>query len=215
MTHQQTWLYIIAMKNILENMIARGDIEPLIVVTPSFYSYGLFGDDDMKEIKEFSQVKVDSTNNFIKELRYDLIPAVEGKYSTYADGTEEENFISSRDHRALAGLSNGCRITYLGGMVENFDYFSWFGCYSASIDSQMILNALNSETFNQYSLNYMFNADGIYDFAYNSHKKMVKELLEDEKFNQDNVEYVQIAFGYHSARSWRVAFYDSLQRFFK
>ncbi len=44
---------------------------------------------------------------------------------------------------------------------------------------------------------------------------MVKELLEDEKFNQDNVEYVQIAFGYHSARSWRVAFYDSLQRFFK
>ena len=51
--------------------------------------------------------------------------------------------------------------------------------------------------------------------AYNSHKKMVKELLEDEKFNQDNVEYVQIAFGYHSARSWRVAFYDSLQRFFK
>ena len=100
-------------------------------------------------------------------------------------------------------------------MVENFDYFSWFGCYSASVDSQMILNALNSETFNQYSLNYMFNADGIYDFAYNSHKKMVKELLEDEKFNQDNVEYVQIAFGYHSARSWRVAFYDSLQRFFK
>ena len=61
----------------------------------------------------------------------------------------------------------------------------------------------------------VFNADGIYDFAYNSHKKMVKELLEDEKFNQDNVEYVQIAFGYHSARSWRVAFYDSLQRFFK
>ena len=42
-----------------------------------------------------------------------------------------------------------------------------------------------------------------------------KEKQEDEKFNQDNVEYVQIAFGYHSARSWRVAFYDSLQRFFK
>ena len=98
MTHQETWLYKIGVKNILDNMIARGDIEPLIVVTPSFYSYGLFGDDDMKEIKEFSQVKVDSTNNFIKELRYDLILAVEGKYSTYADGTEEEIFISSFLH---------------------------------------------------------------------------------------------------------------------
>lgn len=213
--HQNTWLYTIGVKNVLDNMIYYGDIDPVIVVTPSFYSYGLYGDDDMKGIKDVSQVKKNSTENFGKELRYDLLPAVETAYSTYAKDVSEESLIASRDHRAMAGLSNGCRITYLGGMIENFDYISWFGCYSASVDSELILNALHSEKFAPYRLNYMFNADGIYDFAYNEHKKMVKELLQSDKFNQNNVEYVKVAFGYHSARSWRVGLYNSLLRFFK
>lgn len=100
-------------------------------------------------------------------------------------------------------------------MAQNFDYISWFGCFSSSVDSGLILDALNSEKFRDYKLNYMLNADGIYDFAYNGHKHMVNELMEDEKFNEDNCEYVKIAFGYHSARSWRVGMYNALQRFFK
>ena len=213
--HQETWLYTIGVKNILDNMIYYGDIEPLIVVTPSFYSYGLYGDDNMTSVTEVTPVKENSTNNFGMELRNDIIPAVESKYSTYAADVTEEALISSRDHRAMAGLSNGCRITYLGGMVENFDYISWYGCFSSSVDSQILLDALNSERYSDYELNYMFNADGIYDFAYNGHKKMVEELMEDERFTEENTEYVTISFGYHSARSWRVGLYDALQRFFK
>lgn len=213
--HQDTWFYKVGVKSVLDNMIYYGDIEPLIVVAPSFYSYGLYGDDNMKSIMELTPVKDNSTKNFGRELRNDLIPAVEAKYSTYAEGVSEHELQASRDHRAMAGLSNGCRITYNGGMIENFDYISWFGCYSSSVDSKTIIDALSSEKFSGYKLNYMFNADGIYDFAYNGHKKMVKELLESDKFNENNVEYVQIAFGYHSARSWRVGLYDSLLRFFK
>ncbi len=193
----------------------KGDIEPLIVVAPTFYSYGLYGDDDMKDIKDVTPVKKNSSANFGRELRFDIIPAVESEFSTYADGASESALQSSRDHRAMAGLSNGCRITYTGGMIENFDYISWFGCYSSSIDSELVLDALSSEKYKNYKLNYMFNADGIYDFAYNGHKKMVNELVGNGKFGDDNVEYVQVAFGYHSARSWRVGLYDSLQRFFK
>ena len=213
--HQDTWLYTIGMKNILDNMIYYGDIEPLIVVAPSFYSYGLYGDDDMSSITEMTPVKQNSTNNFGRELRNDIIPAVESRYSTYAEDVTQEALASSRDHRAMAGLSNGCRITYLGGMIENFDYISWYGCFSSYVDSSLILDALNSEKFKDYGLNYMFNADGIYDFAYNGHKKMVNELMKDDKFTAENTEYVQIDFGYHSARSWRVGLYDALQRFFK
>ncbi len=213
--HQDTWLYTIGAKNILDNMIYYGDIEPLIVVAPTFYSYGLYGDDDMKDIKDVTPVKKNSSANFGRELRFDIIPAVESGFSTYADGASESALQSSRDHRAMAGLSNGCRITYTGGMIENFDYISWFGCYSSYIDSELVLDALSSEKYKNYKLNYMFNADGIYDFAYNGHKKMVNELVGNGKFGDDNVEYVQVAFGYHSARSWRVGLYDSLQRFFK
>lgn len=213
--HQDTWFYTIGAKNILDNMIYYGDIEPLIVVAPCFYSYGLYGDDDMTDIKDVTPVKQHSTDNFGRELRFDLIPAVESEFSTYARGVTEEDLAASRDHRAMAGLSNGCRITYLGGMVENFDYISWFGCFSAAADSELILDALNGEKYKDYPLNYMFNADGIYDFAYNEHKKMVRELMESERFNENNTEYVQVAFGYHSARSWRVGLYNALQRFFR
>ena len=115
----------------------------------------------------------------------------------------------------MAGLSNGARITLSGGMMENFDCISWFGCFSSSVDSAELLKALNSEKFSSYKLNYMFNADGIYDFAYNGHKNMVEELMKDDMFTEENTEYVQIAFGYHSARSWRVGLHDALQRFFK
>lgn len=213
--HIETWLYTIGIKNVLDNMIYYGDIDPLIVVTPTFYCYGLYGDDDMTNIKEVTPTKKKSSENFGYELRNDLIPAIEGHYSTYSSGTDESSFIASRDHRALAGLSNGARITLNGGMQQNFDYISYFGCFSSSVDAEELLTSLKQEKFKDYKLNYMFNSDGIYDFAYNSHMKMYKKLLEDEMFDEKNSEYVEIAFSYHSARSWRVGLYDALQRFFK
>lgn len=213
--HINTWLYSIGMKNILDNMIYYGDIDPLIVVTPTFYCYGLYGDDDMRNVTDVTPVKTKSTENFGYELRYDLIPTIEGKFSTYASSTSESDLIASRDHRAMAGLSNGCRITYRGGMEMNLDYLSYFGCFSSSVPSDELLESLHSEKNENYKINYMFNADGIYDFAYNSHKKMYDELLKDDLFNAKNSEYVEIAFGYHSSRSWRVGLYNALQRFFK
>lgn len=214
-THQDTWFYTIGAKNVLDNMIYYGDIEPLIVVAPSFYSYGLYGDDNYSSITEVTPVKQHSTDNFGMELRNDIIPAVEAAYSTYAEGTSSEELTASRDHRAMAGLSNGCRITYSGGMMQNFDYISWFGCFSSSCDSAELLQALADERYEGLALNYMFNADGIYDFAHNAHRKMVDSLLENDMFTDENTEYVEIAFGYHSARSWRVGLYDALQRFFR
>ncbi len=214
-THQNTWLYTIGMKNILDNMIYYGDIEPLIVVAPTFYCYGLYGDDSFTSVTEVTPVKDLSTQNFGSELRYDIIPAVESTYSTYAEDTTEEALQASRDHRAMAGLSNGCRITFRGGMEENFDYISWYGCFSSYVDSSELLSALHQSKYSGLKLNYMFNADGIYDFAHNGHKHMVEDLMEDSLFTEDNTEYVNISMGYHSNRSWRVALYDALQRFFK
>lgn len=214
-THQDTWLYEIGVKDILDNLIHYGDIKPLIVVAPTFYCYGIYGDDTSTNLKEYAGVKQQSSDNFAYELRNDLIPAVEGHYATYAEGTDEASLKASRDHRAMAGLSNGCRITLNAGMIGSFDYISYFGCYSSSVDSSKILEALDSEKYAGLKLNYMFNADGIYDFAYNAHRKMVDALLESEHFDSANTEYVEVPFGYHSARSWRVGFYDSLLRFFK
>ena len=61
-------------KTMLDQMIEQQVIEPLIVVTPTFYV-----EDDCKDGLD------PLTYSFAKELRNDLMPAVEAQYSTYAE----------------------------------------------------------------------------------------------------------------------------------
>ena len=208
--HINTWFDRVKVKDVLDNLIAMEVINPLIVVTPTFYSYGLYGDDDIKDIKAMTPVKQNSSNNFEYELRNDIIPTVESTYSTYAVDTSEEGLKQSRDHRAMAGLSNGARITLHSGMMANFDYISEFGIYSSSCDSQELLYALNTPSYQSLKLNGFYNASGIYDFAYNSQKKMYDTLLKEERFKQAKSYFFQVTFGYHANRTWRVGLYDSL-----
>ncbi len=212
--HINTWFNTVGVKNILDNLIYQNLIDPLIVVTPTFYSYGLYGDDTMKNIKDFSPVKQYSSENFIHELRNDIIPNVEGQYSTFAKDVSVSSLQNSRRHRALAGLSNGARITLNGGLVNNFDYFSNFGCFSSSIDANTIIEALNKEENANLEIDSFVNVSGIYDFAYNSQKKMVNALKSEERF-KDKISFYEVLFGAHKARTWRVGFYDALQCFFK
>lgn len=81
------------------------------------------------------------------KLRYDIIPAVESIYSTYAESASDEDLQASREHRAMAGLSNGCRITYRGGMEENFDYISRYGCFSSYVDADEVLQTLHQDKY--------------------------------------------------------------------
>ena len=66
-------------KTMLDNMIADGDIEPLIVVTPTFYV-----EDDCAD--DLDQL----TYSFAKELRNDLMPEIESSYSTYAKSADDK-----------------------------------------------------------------------------------------------------------------------------
>ena len=79
---------------ILDNMIMNGDLEPMIVVTPTFNGGNC------------------TAQNFYNELRKDVIPFVEGKYSTYAESTSEADIAASRKHRAYGGFSMGAVSTW-------------------------------------------------------------------------------------------------------
>ena len=59
-------------KKMVDNLIANGEIKPLIIVTPTFYRPSNVPDHP------------DLTSQFQYELRKDLIPYVESHYSTYA-----------------------------------------------------------------------------------------------------------------------------------
>ena len=65
----------------------------------------------------------------VLELRNDLIPYIETHYSTYGNGT---NLSSTREHRAMAGLSMGGMQTINIGIGECVDLFAYYGAFSAA-----------------------------------------------------------------------------------
>ena len=104
---------------IVDNLIADGKAEPMIVVMPN----GRAQKNDRAEGNVFESAPAFAT--FERDLLDDLIPAIESRYSVLAD----------REHRALAGLSMG------GGQSLNFglthlDMFAWVGGFSSAPNTQ-------------------------------------------------------------------------------
>lgn len=100
---------------ILDNVIADGKAEPMIVVMPN----GRAQKNDRAEGNVFAAAP--AFEKFEADLLDDVIPAIESRYSVLAD----------REHRALAGLSMG------GGQSLNFglahlDVFAWVGGFSSA-----------------------------------------------------------------------------------
>lgn len=95
------------LKRIIDNMIANGDIEPLIVVTPTFYG----GKND--------------TAFFHEELISTVVPLIETKYHTYAASGEIKDLKASREHRAFGGFSMGSVTTWYT-FINCLDYFKYY-----------------------------------------------------------------------------------------
>lgn len=81
--------------NMLDNMIEKGDIPPVIVVCVTF--------DAQNQSQSFSR-SVDELSVFHQDLRDNLIPAIESQFHTYALDVTEEGIQASRNHRAFGGF---------------------------------------------------------------------------------------------------------------
>ena len=107
-------------KNVLDNMIARQMIEPVVVVTPTFAPHN--EKDTLDADTAYEWVKV-----FHQEFKNDLMPFIEGKYHTYADyQTDEESLKNAKEYRAFAGFSLGSLTTWYQ-LYENSEYIYRFG----------------------------------------------------------------------------------------
>ncbi len=109
------WQRLCHPENILDNLLADGKIQPMIVVMPN----GRAQKNDRAEGSVFATAPAFAA--FEGDLLKDVIPAIEARYSVHAD----------REHRALAGLSMG------GGQALNFglghlDVFAWVGGFSSA-----------------------------------------------------------------------------------
>ena len=192
-------------KVMLDNLINMKTIKPLIVVTPTWY----VGNDCADDLDQL-------TWSFKNELRNDLMPTIEKKYSTYTNGaTDSNDFASTRDHRAFAGLSRGAVTTYHSVFMESLDYFSYIGTFSGSrTNAEQLMAAIDKNNFKNLSIHYYYAAAGTFDFAepllYRQYNDILKLGLKIEGTRFDAV-----PFRYHSMGNWHVNLYNYLQVIFK
>ena len=194
-------------KVMLDRMIAQGEIEPLIVVTPTFYVED-DGKDSSLDILTFS---------FREELRNDLMPAVETKYSTWAETADDAGFAASRDHRAFAGLSRGAVTTANAALCGSLDYISWFGLFSSFRTTEEHLNeTIRSEAWQDLPIHYLYATTGIFDFAtpYMVPGYRMLTDLEPRLRAGVNTSFDLFPMRYHSIGHWHLSLYNFLQKIF-
>jgi len=209
-------------KKMLDNLIANGEIEPLIVVTPTFYRPdGVPNHDDL-------------TTQFKYELRKDLIPYVESNYSTYAGGNvSDDNLIKTRMHRAFAGLSMGSMTTYRSALYANYDVFAWFGPFSGcqgpggnqDEEASKIVSVIEKGIEKGMPLGFLYCGNGVADMAHDEHVAIMKKAVSktDKLVEGANYAFIDLPrlersyggyTGEHSMWSWHIHLYNCLRVFF-
>lgn len=114
--HAGEYFEMAGIKDLLDNLIERGNIAPTIFVSATFYHAGSDGDfgSSVAELRAFYQ-----------DFENHLMPAVEGAYHTYAATTDAEGLAASRNHRAFGGFSLGAVTTWMT-FCHDYDYIRYF-----------------------------------------------------------------------------------------
>ncbi|MBR3023348.1 MAG: hypothetical protein IKH71_02725 [Oscillospiraceae bacterium] len=186
----------------LDNMIANGDIEPMIVVTPTFN-------------------KAPSADGVWEEMRKSIIPYVEGKYSTYAENTNIDGLKVSRYHRAYGGFSMGGGSTW-ANFNNNLDIIAYFMPLSGHCwdGAGKVINAAKNSGFkkNEY---FVLAATGTEDIAYGNMVPMINELKKNTDvftytadFSKGNLFFLEAKGNVHWWPQVRHYIYDALPYFF-
>ena len=156
-------------QNMLDHMIMNGELDPLIVVFPTFNKT--------------------EAGRFYSEFRQSVVPFVEGKYSTYANkDTSQSSLQASRMHRAYGGFSMGSISTW--AVFENcLDIVGYYmplsgenrDANSAYDRAKLIANAVDKSGLNKNQY-FIFAATGSEDIAYPNFSPQIEEMKKMSQF---------------------------------
>lgn len=203
-------------KDMINWLFDDGYCEPCIIVNPTFYR---------PEGAPEPSNAMDLTILFQYELRNDLIPAVEAKYSTYADGDVSlESLKASRMHRGFAGLSMGSNTTYHSAFFGNYDLFAWFAPYSGyfgtengnDADADRFNKIIEEGEANGMPLGFIYCGNGSEDFALSGQLDLMQKALVRSNILVPgrNFDFVIIPGGIHDMNQWHIHLYNTLKIFF-
>lgn len=161
--------------NLIDHMIGKGELQPMIIVTPSFYYFK-----EQSEVHDIQEAGT-LTKYYHNEFRKDLLPLVDAKYRTIAD----------REHRAFGGFSMGSETTWeiflnCLDLVKNYMPLSgdcWIveekgGATFPEKTSKLMIEYLKEKGFDGLSYN-VFAYTGVKDIAYPALDAQIKAMLSD------------------------------------
>lgn len=201
------------MQFVLDAMIEKGHIEPLLVVAPT---YAVPGKDEGW-----------CAANFWYELNNYLIPAFESAYPTYAEDVTPEGIRASRTHRAYSGFSMGsvsCWATFEHSLDQIAYYMPCCGGASfggdAAASARNLASSVAKAGYTKDDFFIYAGCGGEGDVGYAGMTALVNAmtLMPDtfvycENFRDGNLYYTQCSGG-HSTKSVELIMYGGLPTFF-
>lgn len=191
---EETWFKVGKTNVILDNLIAEGKAEKMVVVMP--YGYMMKGTP-----MPTSLAAAEMYTEFASELTQTVMPYVEKEFRT----------VNDRDHRAIAGFSRG------GGQslftaLSNLDKFAYLCSYSAYLTPEMMdkyFSGLTAERLNS-ELKLFWYGVGTSDFLYNN-------VIENQEYlDAKGVKYEKLyTEGGHTWMNARTYLSTTLQKLFK
>lgn len=197
----------------LDAMIEKGRIEPMILVTPTF------------NVPGFDESY--GAANFWYELENYLIPAFESQYNTYAMDVTPEGIRASRGHRAMGGFSMGSMCTWIvfTHCLDEIAYYmpvagGFWGSSSAMGPAMQLAESVTAAGYTPDDFIIYAGCGGPGDIAYQGMNDLIDSMttLPDmfvmcENFRDGNLYYTQCNGG-HSRNTVEMIMFSGLPTFF-
>ena len=216
--HEGEYFQLANIKNMLDHMIENGDIAPAIFVSPTFYN--------ANSDREFSASTAE-LKAFHLDFENHLMPAVEGKYHAYAEGTTLEDFAASRDHRAFGGFSLGSVTTwiqfcwdvdyirYFLPMSGSCWYYGEYGDFQTQNNVDFIENLVAEKNLDERGY-FIYFTTGTQDSVKSQSLWQAEEMLHrSDVFTLDHFVFYQKDGGFHDMNAVQEYMYNALPLFFR
>ncbi|MBQ8159975.1 MAG: hypothetical protein IJ083_04410 [Clostridia bacterium] len=172
--------------NAFDHMISSGVVRPFILVAPSYYY-------DQRH-------KLSDMDIFIRELREELMPMIEGQYRTYAETPDEEGFRASRGYRAFCGFSWGSMNTFamFDSMLDVGRYFLPFAGALRNVEGDPVdLDTLRGAIDREKKDYFLYMAcGGEEDTAFEGCRNLAQTLAQDTEYFDYGPDFQENRFFY-------------------
>lgn len=183
--NESGWIWNGKLNFIMDNLIAEGKCEEMIVVMCSGYAF-LPGEDP-----------VFYPGDFDRELTEDCIPYIESSFAVR----------TGRRNRAVAGLSLGSAQAILTA-ARHPEMFAYLGVFSGVRDDTLDQVLENCP---QYPMNYVFLSAGTGEQGMTEQQRKYRARFEENGIRCDQRSYR----GYHEWHVWRESLRDFVQELFR